>query len=957
MATRFYFDDNNYWDGGTSNPATPAYYSGWHETNAALRTGLKVGRPGNAFSQTTIQKNVAGTPKYGLARVYVSDVIPGSFTIRGNVRGQFLCQEQAAANDEMRAVVVRAWDPVKNVFRSPAVLVHLPATIGSEFNDVTTQNRNFPPVIPVTPVNIHKGDRLVVEVGIAFFNTGTGAGITGLFRTGNPSGSLDLPIDESYTIPEAAAWIEFDLDFPTGAPVNLKSYAAPRAGKAISPSGGLDYLFELVAPDGTRHDVTDRTSLEGLSRLTLVIERNLHDFRAGDLSVTFDDGDGFFTDLFALLEPSDRWKLNVDRDGARHFSGVIPGIDSIRFDKKEFTVEVTALDLSKLLEDISADVVSRDPEIYALGADVAVSATTVTLNSTAGLYNGDTLSLTSDAIEEQITIALVTSGTQVTLTQATSNAFTAVDTAVLLVTRFFRYKTPEYLINALIDAAGDLLSGRSIRLAAAPSNLPIFSYVSTNRLGGTTVPNSWTQKGSNHFARIGSASFEQTEPAEDWTSVAPDRQWVDWTPYRTQAQGEPATFATAPALLSLAMDTFGFDYTVGAFVAYHVSTVIGFPQFVELNKWTSADGTTWSAKTFVATLVDLGAGNVGSARGTEFDPVRNRVYFAWTSNVGLQEFGYWDVAGAAKVSIDLTEERGKGMRYSREFDGLVVYNSTQDAVEVWRDTEVLLTYSGPFAGAWTPPYTRYLNGAWYNVAYPQGVPSVLFTRDDFETVSQIKLAGKPTSGTSPRRITIVDGSIRVAVNANPDAGSAPQARMFIGADIFAGVIPYADFEGQSLIGALDELAILLNAAFFVDAEATAHFVLRVLDSGAEVKDIEDLVTDRVDEPIWLELYDYVEFKLPDGEISRAGQQTSTSRNLSVEIQLVASFSVATAAAEYLLGFFQRRRKHSTVGLDDDGSIYGLLDRVRLDGIEWLVYSVDRDLANYEVGLELIEKVD
>jgi len=959
MATRFYFDDNVYWNGGTSNPATPAYYSGWHETNAALRVGLKLGRPGNAFSEVTIQKNVAGTPKYGLGRVYVSDPMLASFTLRGNVRGQFLCKEQNAANDEMRAAVVRVWDSTKNVFRSPAVLVHLPTTIGSEFNAITTQNRNFPPIVPVTPVNIHKGDRLVVEIGIAFFNTGTGAGITGLFRTGNPSGSLDLPLDESYTIPEAASWIEFDLDFPTGAPVNLKSYAAPRAGKAISPSGGLDYLFELVAPDGTRHDVTDRTAVEGLSRLTIAIERNLHDFRAGDLSVTFDDGDGFFTDLFAILEPSDRWKLNVDRDGARHFSGVIPGIDSIRFDKKEFTVEVTALDLSKLLEDISADVVSRDPEIYVLGADVAASATTVTLNSTAGLYNGDTLSLTSDATEEQVTIALVTSGTQVTLTQATSNAFTAATTVVLLVTRFFRYKTPEYLINALIDAAGDLLSGRSIRLAAAPSNLPIFSDVSTNRLGGTTVPNSWTQKGSNHFARIGSASFEQTEPAEDWTSVIPDRQWIDWTPYRTQAQGEPATFAIPPPALAVFTDQFAFDYTVGAFVAYDVSAPIGFPQFVELNKWTSADGITWSGKTLVATLVDVGIGNTAGSSGCDFDPIRNRVYYEWRSDIGTQEFGYWDVAGATKVVLDGTERRGQSgnIRYSREYDGLLVYNETQDALEIWRDSEVLITYSGQFAKAWYPKHTRYLNGAWYNVAYPQGVPSVLFTRDDFETVSQIKLAGKPTSGTSARRITIVDGSIRIAVNANPDAGSSPQARMFIGADIFAGVIPYANFEGQSLIGALDELAILLNAAFFVDAEATAHFVLRVLDSGAEVKDIEDLVTDRVDEPIWLELYDYVEFKLPDGEVATAGQQTSISRNLSVEIQLVASFAVATAAAEYLLGFFQRRRKHSTVGLEDDGSIYGPLDRVRLDGIEWLVYSVDRDLANYEVGLEVIEKVD
>ena len=964
MATRFYFDDNVYWNGGTSNPATPAYYSGWTETNLALRVGLKRGRVGNAFSSMTIQKNAATTPLYGLMRVYVSDPVPASFALSGTVRGQFLALEGGPGYNECRTVVVRAWNAETNTFRAPAALTLFPSTLVSEFSAVGAQNRYFPPETAVTPVNVHKGDRIVVEIGAAFFTTSYGALVTTLLRTGNPAGSIDLPIDEAYTVPEAAAWIEFSMDFPTGLPINRASYSAPRAGKAISPSGGLDYLFELIAPNGTRLDVTDRTALDGISRLTLAIERNLHDFRAGDMSVTFDDGDGYFSNLFALLEPEDRWKLNVDRDGVRHFSGVIPGIDSIRFDRKEFTVEVTALDLSKLLEDVSAEAVSRDPELYYLGADVLAAATTLTLNSTAGLYNGDSLSLTSDATEEEVTIALVTSGTMVTLTQATSNAFTAVDTVVLLTTPFYRYKTPEFLINALLDAAGTMLSGRSIRLSGIPaSNMPIFSGVVTNRLGGTTVPNSWTQKGGNHFARVGSASFEQTEPAEDWTPVVPDRKWIDWTPYRTQAQGEPSMFATLPGVTGGDVDSVGTDYTAGAMVVYHVEHVqvgglLG-DHNLELWRWTSADGVTWSAPSSLAILATHPISDIFSSCACEFDPIRNRVYYEWATvpSTGLQEFGYWDLAGATKIVLDMTERRMNGIRYSREYDGLVVYNATEDVVEVWRDTQILHAYSGSFAGSWTPTYTRYLNGAWWNVAYPRGIPSVLFTRDDFATVGWIQLAEKPMSGTSQRRITIVDGSIRVAVWAQPDSGSSPQARLFIGSDAFSGVISYANFEGQSLIGALDELAILLNGAFFVDAEATGHFVLRVLDSGAEPKDIEDLITERVDEPIWLELYDYVEFKLPNEEIATAGQQTSASRNLSVDVQLVASFSVATAAAEYLLGFFQRRRRHSTLSLEDDGTIYGPLDVVRFDGIDWLVYSVDRDLTNYEVGLEVIEKVD
>jgi hypothetical protein len=45
-----------------------------------------------------------------------------------------------------------------------------------------------------------------------------------------------------------------------------------------------------------------------------------------------------------------------------------------------------------------------------------------------------------------------------------------------------------------------------------------------------------------------------------------------------------------------------------------------------------------------------------------------------------------------------------------------------------------------------------------------------------------------------------------------------------------------------------------------------------------------------------------------------------------------------------------------VTLDDDGTIYRLLDPVLLDGVEWLVYAFDRDLAGYELSMELVEKV-
>ena len=962
MPRRYYGDDNVYWDGGSSNPSTPSYYSGWHETNAALRVGLKENKPGNAFSQTTIQKNVAGAPKYGLARVYVSDPFVDSFTLSGTVKGQILANEQNAANDEMRAIVIRVWDPVTNTFRVPEVLVHLPAALLSEFPSVGTVNRKFPPEVPINSVVVRSGDRLVVEVGVAFFTASSGGGVTSLLRTGGPSGTGDLPENEVYTIPELASWIEFSMEFPGEGPGLIagppKEFLADK--KSALRVGSFDYAFELQAPDGTSYDITERVALEGLSALTLALERNLHEFRAGDVSLTLDDGDGFFTQLFGNLQTTDRWGLTVHRKGIPYFTGSIPPIDSIHFDKKQATVEVSALDLSKLLEDTPAEVVARPDDIYVLSADVAASATTITLNTTQGLFSGDTLSLADEQNHQEFTIALIISATVVQVLEASDNAFTVVDTAVQLISKFYRYKTPEFLINGLLDAAGTILRGRSVVVPQPFAGTPIFSLVNMDGLPLTAVANSFLQKAAKHFARVASASFEQITPADAWTSVGTDRHWIDWSPYRTQADGEPATFATAPG--SLDPDLIGVDLTPGALVVYRVAINSGDKRQVHLDQYTSADGITWAGPTTIATLGDLVifAFEMKTAGG-DYDSVRNRVYYQWTSNLGLQEFGYWDVAGATKVVLDSTDSRAiasnGNVRYSKEFDGVIVYNSTKKMIEVWRGSTVVLSYPGGFASTWAPKPTRYFNGAWYTAGYVSGIPSVLFTDDNFVTVQQVPLAIKPTTGSTAKHLTIVNGTVRVVVNATPDAGGTSVPRYFVAASSQDWTIAYADFSGESLINALDDFAILLNAVFFIDPDGIAYFVPRSVGSGETIKAIDDLVLERREEPIWLEVYDYVEFKLADGTVASAGTKTSISRNLTISTQIVNSLAVGEAVAQYLLDFYVLRRRMASLALEDDDTRYRLLDPIQLDGIEWLVYSIQRDLATYELSMELTEKVE
>lgn len=958
MPQRFYYDDNNYWNGGTSNPATPAYHSGWHDLNGALRVSLKQGHPGNAFSNMTIQKSTAGSPKYGLHRVYVSDPLPQAFTLSGTVRGQMMCVEQNAANDAMRAVVIRIWNSATNTFRAPAVLVHLPSALESEYSAVGTINHFFPPETSITPVNVLKGDRIVVEVGTAFFAAGTGAGITSQLETGNPSIAADLPIDESYTVPQRVSWIEFSMAFPGAVQLSPGVIRPPGAGEATG-GGAAKFLFELTAPTGQRYDVTDRVPLDGLATISLLIERNLHQFRAGDIDLTLDDGDGFFSDLFEGIKASDRWHLTVDRDGARHFAGLVPGIDSIRFKKKDRLCEVHALDLSKGLEDVPSDGVSRPDNIYALGANISISNTTITLNSTAGLFNTDRFSVTEDGVSEEFTIALILSSTQVQVTSGAANAFTAAGATVQLVTKFYRFATPNFLVNALLDEAGNLINGRSVDASAPFAGSPIFSEASTQGLPSTAVPNAFLQKAAKHFVRVGSAVFDQLTPDANWASAGTDRQWIDWSPYRTQAEGEPATFATTTGALD--PEVLGVDLTPGALVLYRVAINPGDSRQVILNKYTSADGITWAGPSLVSTLGDnLVLGFDMHFASGDYDSVRNRVYYAWDGDLGSQ-FGYWDVAGAARVILDTSDARAiaanGNVRYSKEFDGLVVYNSTQKVIEIWRGTSIVLAYSGGLASNWSPKQTRYFNGVWYTVGYPQGIPSVLFSNDNFANVQQILLAGKPAGGVTTRHLTIVNGTVRVVVNAAPNIGTTAIARYYVASSTDQWTIAYADFSGQSLINSLDDIAIVLNAVFFIDAQGVAHFHPRRGDSGTEIKVLDDLILEQEEDPVWLELYDYVEFTLPAGGIASAGQKTSVSRNLTVQVQFVSTDVVAASIATTIHSFFSKERRHLSLELFDDGTVYNLLDPVRIFGSDWLVYSVDRDLLGFELRMEVIEKLE
>lgn len=715
----------------------------------------------------------------------------------------------------------------------------------------------------------------------------------------------------------------------------------------------MDFQLILKSPEGVSYDVTERMSLEDSGTLSLSVERNLHEFRAGDFSVILEDGDGEMAALFEDAEPSDRWDLKFFRDDEPLFLGVVIPVDMVSIDRRNFTVEINAVDLSKALEDVTAETVRRPSTSYALTATATAGTNLLTLNTTAGLMNGDELNLFQGLTSEDVVIALVKSSTQVQLTDNTLYTFTSAAT-VTLSTPYYRARTPAFLIDALLDAAGDRIAGRSVQLTGPTGRVPVFADQSTNLLDQILVPTSLLQKGGKQFAGFAATSFDQASPETDWGSVAPARNWVDWTPYRTQAQGEPATFANSP---SGDPDQYGVDFTPGALVAYFLDT--NGAALCRLNKYTSADGVTWAGPTIIATVFSAGAGNTVVGFSGDYDSTRNRFYYVARGSAGTQEFGYYDLSGATDntISTASTYSLAGTIRYSAEADLLMLRNAKDNHFEAWRD--VTKQHDSPVFTSLVlmdAKQLRFLAGRWIWLGTSRGVPTVFFTDNDFASVLQIPLTeALPPGSSTAYKATIVNGQFRIALNAVSSSGTV-MARYFVGSELFSGIVPYADFTGMSITEALVELAVILNGVYGIDRDGKARFVLRDLDSGEASVSLDDLIIERSDLPVWQETFDYVEVSAEGGVKGAAGTKTAVSRNLSVSVRLPVSGGVATSIAEYLFRFYSVKRQLVRASFDDaDDYPLQLMDPVTLDGNSWLLYQVDRDCGQHQAQAVLLEK--
>ena len=184
-------------------------------------------------------------------------------------------------------------------------------------------------------------------------------------------------------------------------------------------------------------------------------------------------------------------------------------------------------------------------------------------------------------------------------------------------------------------------------------------------------------------------------------------------------------------------------------------------------------------------------------------------------------------------------------------------------------------------------------------------------------------------------------------------GSAPRGHV-LAAPFYAGVVEYADFSGQSIAEALQELSVLTNALFWVDDDGQGHFVARDLYDPGEVAAVDDLLLESQEDLLWDETVQYVEVS-GGGVNVVSGNSDFAASGMSLSSQMIPNEAFAKALADSYAEFYSRgRRMIEGSLLDEDGRVYRPLDRVSIGPLRFLVYESDHDLTSDEIAVRLLE---
>lgn len=766
----------------------------------------------------------------------------------------------------------------------------------------------------------------------------------------------------------------------------------------------------LLAPTGDLPaplDITDRVLLDGLGSINRAVERDLLSFKTGDVTLLLDNRDGYFDNLFLLFQPTEQWLLLIHRGPTLQFCGVVISKGSVRFDRVDHNVEITAYGPSKALDVTSAAAIKRSPALASLTANALLGATTLTVNSTTDLLTGDTIHLTDHVNSEDVIVKQVLTATTVSLDVGTQHAYNSGSSAVCS-TPYHRYKTLRFLVEALYNEAQIPLQEYRTQetqfktLAPTPVNISGIDLTRNARRG-------FTIRNNKPSATLhGDGEWQQNAPDLGWVrEAAPDDSgYYDWSPYWAQSDPtappqdgsawafgtwlrEPDSGANAETLGNVQYTTRWGAGDHRAVVDYGgagpLCTVWGYNtdnvSNPSLYRKTTAvgDGVTYSAGLDLGDLPGIAGVRIHRfSMGIEFDPVRKVLYLSYGSSISpfAQSWQLWRYTGVDAgtfTNIKVADDGTKGLfgpRYIADLDIVVALRAAtgasipnpgvgpafeiaayRDGVRLWvRPFPSCLVQSevADTPGYWPTRTMRYVNGSLYCVVVSDGAVQLVRSDDEFQTYVMRKLAPATsvTVAMATRQYDKYWAHHYVGATARGYTVAAP---------FYAGVVAYADHEGISVGEALINLAVLTNAVPWLDDHLQGHFVARDLIPTGDVMAIDDKVLQRNSMKLWDEAAQYTNVTGPDGIDVVSGNDAFSSEGLEVNSPLIPNEAFAQALADALYAFYSRQRSSEEVLLHLDGTrIYRPMDRVTLGPSRFLVYESDHDLGNDEVTLTLLE---
>jgi hypothetical protein len=710
-----------------------------------------------------------------------------------------------------------------------------------------------------------------------------------------------------------------------------------------------DIALTMTTPNGVRVDLTPRTDLRAFSAVGESLESDFLELTHGDFDLTLDDQDGELSAMFEGATEEEEYILEIDLyrgerrvKWERIWGGILEIPRTLSENPKERTLSVQGYSYSKLLERASAENVKR--EVGGLLADGVGGIATITLTSgtTADIRVDDIVTLDDAANTEDNRVAAIVSPTVITTRDVLNTSYS--DAELLLKTPYYRRRSIEDLAALLFAEAG-VTSGGVDLAGTADTLAPFPTPVSTEGLPSSGNPQHLMARGALVEMQVsaGQGSFRAVDAKAGWVSENPaETPKID---YSNQQDAEP-TLLAADATLGDAPSATGAPFLLFRAADYATGDYYDLEQ--------TADFRLRKNGAFLATIE---AGFVAEGGAIVWDSTHSRLLVHYRETGVAQPATLKAWTGAALET--LSTGAGGGIYMSLGYDhrlDLALFHSAEPG-KMW----VYMIEAGSIGRRFRAPGNhRYLYGLrsignHFAFCYRQAEGDRYHTHlavYDYGTLDKVADVRFQTgSVTNPpvfvTRMHLGEEDVLFAFSGRSSG--------LIVARHYAGVVGYADFEGNDCGAALRDLALLGLSFLHVDIHRIGRLIARANMAGAQAFD--DVVLEQTTLPLSPESRTSAQVtgETDDGEEIEVtlGKTGDSANRIDIDSKFINTTAMATALGSAYSSLLSGLRER-TITIERPARLYHANDLIAWDGAVWRVISASYEVDSQDQELRLIE---